>query len=67
MIQYQKNPGRNVGSIEVDGKSYQAKYIGKGHYSKVFRVGDRVVYYTRGDCGKEVIVMFQYDRMVHLP
>jgi hypothetical protein len=51
----------------VDGQEYQAKYIGKGQYSKVFRVGDRVVYYTRGDCGKEVLAMFQYDRMAHLP
>lgn len=67
MIRYKKNPGRNVGSIEVDGKQYQAKYIGKGQYSKVYRVGDRVVYYTRGDCGKEVLAQFQYDRMAHLP
>jgi hypothetical protein len=51
----------------VDRKQYQAKYIGRGQYSKVYRVGDRVVYYTRGDCGKEVLAMFQYDRMAHLP
>ena len=69
MIRYQKNPPgkRKSGEIEVDGKLYQAKYIGKGQYSKVFRVGDRVVYYTRGDCSKEVLSMFQYDRMMHLP
>ena len=51
----------------MDGRQYPAKYIGKGHFSKVFRVGDRVVYYTRGDCAKEVLAMFQYDRMAHLP
>lgn len=68
MIQYQKNPGKGSGKIiEVDGRKYQAKYIGKGQYSKVYRVGDRVVYYTRGDCGKEVLAMFRYDRMAHLP
>ena len=67
MLRYQKNPGRKSSIIEVDGKSYQAKYIGKGQYSRVFRVGDRVVYYTRGDCGKEALAMFQYDRMAHLP
>lgn len=69
MLRYKKNPPgkRQSGEIEVDGKLYKAKYIGKGHYSKVFRVGDRVVYYTRGDCGKEVLSMFQYDRIAHLP
>lgn len=67
MLRYQKNPGRKSSVIEVDGKQYQAKYIGKGQYSKVFRVGDRVIYYTRGDCGKEVLAMYLYDRMVHLP
>ena len=67
MIRYKKNPGRQSGTIEVDGKFYKAKYIGKGMYSKVFRVGDRVVYYTRGDCGKEVLAQFQYDRIAHLP
>jgi len=69
MIRYKKNlPGRKkTGEIEVDGKLYKAKYIGKGQYSQVYRVGDRVVYYTRGDCGKEVLAQFQYDRMAHLP
>ena len=67
MLRYKKNPGRKSGTIEVDGKFYKAKYIGKGQYSKVFRVGDRVVYYTRGDCGKEVLAQFQHDRMAHLP
>lgn len=69
MLRYQKNPlgKRKTGEIEVDGKLYKAKYIGKGQFSKVYRVGDRVIYYTRGDCGKEVLAMFQYDRMMHLP
>lgn len=67
MIRYRKNPKRQSGEIEVDGKYYKAKYIGRGQFSKVFRVGDRVVYYTRGDCGKEVLAQFQYDRMMHLP
>lgn len=53
--------------ITVDGRQYEAKYIGKGQFSKVYRVGDRVVMYTRGDCAKEVLAMFQYDRMAHLP
>ena len=53
--------------IEVDGQQYEAKYLGKGQYSKVYQVGDRVIMYTRGDCAKEVLAMFQYDRMAHLP
>ena len=53
--------------IEVDRQKYEAKYIGKGQYSKAYRVGDRVVLYTRGDCAKEVLAMFQYNRMAHLP
>lgn len=67
MVWYHKNPKQSKSIIEVDGQKYEAKYIGKGQYSKVFRVGDRVVYYTRGDCSKEVLAMFQYDRMAHLP
>lgn len=67
MIRYQKNPRASKSVVVVDGQSYPAKYIGKGQYSRVFRVGDRVVYYTRGDCTKEVMAMFQYDRMAHLP
>jgi hypothetical protein len=68
MIRYKKNSRQGSSKIiEVDGKEYQAKYIGKGQFSKVFRVGDRVVYYTQGDCSKEVLAMFQYDRMAHLP
>ena len=54
-------------TVEVDGFKFPAKYIGKGKYSKVYRVGNRVVYYTRGDCAKEVLAMFQYDRIAHLP
>jgi hypothetical protein len=53
--------------IVVDGKEYPAKYIGRGSYSRVYRVGDRVVYFTRGDCGKEVLAMYQYERIAHLP
>jgi hypothetical protein len=67
MIRYKKNPKGSSKIIEVDGKQYQAKYIGKGHFSRVYRVGDRVVYFTRGDCGKEVLAMFLYDKMAHLP
>jgi hypothetical protein len=67
MIRYQKNPRVSKSVVVVDGVSYSAKYIGKGQYSRVFRVGDRVVYYTRGDCGKEVLAQFQYNRMTHLP
>jgi len=68
MLQYKKNPGRQKTTvIEVDGKWYNAKYVGKGRFSRVYRVGDRVVYYTMGDCGKEVLAMFQYDRLMHLP
>jgi len=69
MIRYKKNPvsRQSKSVIQVDGREYQAKYIGKGQYSKVFRVGDRVVFYTRGDCSKEVLAMFQHERMTHLP
>lgn len=67
MIRYHKNPRSTKSIITVNGRQYPAKYIGKGQYSKVYRVGDRVVYYTRGDCAKEVLAMFQYNRMAHLP
>jgi hypothetical protein len=67
MIRYKKNPRASKSVITVDGRQYQAKYIGKGQYSRVFRVGDRVIYYTRGDCGKEVLAQFQYHRMAHIP
>ena len=67
MLRYKKNPGRKSSVIEVDGRQYKAKYVGRGQYSRVFRVGDRVIYYTRGDCGKEVLAMYLYDRMAHLP
>lgn len=60
------NPPRQS-VIIVDGKKYDAKYVGKGQYSKVFRVGDRVVYYTKGDCGKEVLSLYVYDKETHLP
>lgn len=54
-------------TVEVDGIRFPARYIGKGQYSKVYQVGSRVVYYTRGDCSKEVLAMFQYKRIAHLP
>lgn len=53
--------------IEVDRQQYEATYISKGQFSKVYRVGDRAVMYTRGDCAKEVVAMFQYERIAHLP
>jgi hypothetical protein len=67
MIRYKKNPRQERGEIQVDGKFYKAKYVGHGQFSRVYRVGDRAVYYTHGDCGKEVLAMFQYDRLMHLP
>lgn len=60
------NPPRKS-VIVVDGREYAAKYIGKGMYSKVFRVGDRVVYFTKGDCSKEVLAMYVYDKATHIP
>ena len=54
-------------TIIVDGKKYEATYIGKGQYSKVYRVGDRVVMYTKGDCAKEVLSMHLYEHITHLP
>jgi hypothetical protein len=66
MIRYKNNPVKSNKIIEVDGKQYQAKYIGKGKFSKVYRIGNRVIYYTRGDCTKEVLAMFQYERIAHL-
>jgi hypothetical protein len=53
--------------IEVDRLQYNATYIGKGMYSRVYRVGDRVIYYTKDDCTKEVLSMFLQDRVTHLP
>jgi len=67
MIRYRRNVVKQSARIIVDGKEYQAKFVGKGQFSRVYRVGDRVIYYTRGDCGKEVLSMFQYDRITHLP
>lgn len=54
-------------TIRVDGREFEAVYCGKGQYSKVYRVGDRVIYYTRGDCAKEVLAQFMYDRLMHIP
>lgn len=59
--------GKRKSIIEVDGRQYEAKYVGRGQYSKVYRVGGRVVMYTKGDCAKEVLAMFRYERMAHLP
>lgn len=67
MIRYKKNPRAGAAEVTVDGVRYAAKYIGKGQYSRVFRVGDRVIYYTKGDCSKEVLAMYMYDKMTHLP
>lgn len=53
--------------IEVDGQKYFATYLGKGNFSRVYKVGNRVVYYTKGDCAKEVISLFVNARMTHLP
>jgi hypothetical protein len=53
--------------IKIDGKLYSAEYLGRGKFSKVFKVGNRAVYYTQGDCGKEVLAMFQRKRVMHLP
>jgi hypothetical protein len=53
--------------ITVDGRTYKGRYIGRGSFSKVYKVGNRVVYYTDGDCAKEAQAMFQYSRLTHLP
>lgn len=52
--------------VEIDGKLYEGKFVGKGKFSKVFRVGDRVVYYTKNDCTKDALAMFG-RRIMHLP
>jgi hypothetical protein len=54
-------------TVIVDGIIFPATYLGKGKFSKVYRVGNRAVYYTRGDCAKEALAMFQYNRIAHLP
>lgn len=54
-------------SVEIDGRFYGAKFLGKGSFSRAYRVGDRVVLYTKGDCAKEVLDLYQYDKMMHLP
>jgi hypothetical protein len=65
---YKINPrGGKLVVIEVDGRRYWAKYVGRGAFSKVFRVEDRVIYYTRGDCGKEVLSLYVYDKETHIP
>lgn len=53
--------------IEVDGRFYEAEYLGRGQFSRVYRVGHRAIYYTKGDCAKEVLSMFQHERVTHLP
>lgn len=53
--------------VEIDGRRYPAKFLGKGAYSRVYQVGNRAVMYTKGDCAKEVLAMFLYDRLAHLP
>lgn len=58
---------RRTVTITVDGEHYNARRLGKGKYSIVYKVGDRAVYYTRGDCSKEVLAMYNYGRVTHLP
>lgn len=67
MKRYKKSPVKSSKIIEVDGRQYYATYLGKGTYSKVYRVGDRVVYYTKDDCTKDVLSMFVQDRVTHFP
>lgn len=67
MKRYKKSPVKSSKIIEVDGRQYYATYLGKGTYSKVYRVGDRVVYYTKDDCTKDVLSMFVLDRITHFP
>lgn len=54
-------------ALPLDGKIYDAKYLGRGKYSQAFQVGNRVVLLTQEDCAKEVLARYQYDRMMHLP
>lgn len=54
-------------TITVDGKECVATFLGKGQYSRVYKCGDRAVMYTKGDCAKEVLAMYQYERNAHLP
>lgn len=53
--------------VTIDGEFYSARFLGKGQFSRVYQVGDRAVYYTKGDCTKEVLAIYQYDRIPHIP
>lgn len=55
-----------MATVVVDGIEYEGKFIGQGKFSKVYRVGNRVVYYTKNDCAKEVLG-YSDVRMIHLP
>lgn len=55
-----------MATVVVDGIEYEGKFIGQGKFSKVYRVGNRVVYYTKNDCAKEVLG-YSDVRMMHLP
>lgn len=53
--------------IQVDGKAYYAKYLGRGKFSRVYQVGNRAIYYTLDDCTKEVLALYYHGGTPHLP
>lgn len=53
--------------VKIDGAWHDATYLGKGAYSIVFKVENRAVIFTKDDCAKEVMALFQHSRMMHLP
>jgi hypothetical protein len=58
---------KKIAIIEIDEKKYNARYIGKGQFSRVYQVGNRAIYYTKDDCTKEVLAVYQHDRLPHIP
>jgi len=61
-----KRRSKEIKIIRIDGKEYIAEYLGKGVFSKVYRVGNRAIYFTKGDCSKKVLAMYSFERLPHI-
>lgn len=53
--------------LTIDGKTVTGEFIGKGLFSKAYRVGDMVFLLCQGDYSKECLALFADQRLKHVP